>query len=127
MPSCHFSHSLCTRPKTQDQHLSNSYGKKPETGRGTCPPCVHLLSGHVWPADGATGELHVPDKRLDRRLANQAHEEELRDEVGGHGSQGGQTEQKPAKALGLTRILHALVLSQSHLNFLLQALDVCRI
>lgn len=38
-----------------------------------------LLSRDVRPADGAAGELHVSDQRLDGRLPHQPHEEELRD------------------------------------------------
>lgn len=86
---------------------------------GTSPPIVHLLSGHIRPPDGASGELHVPDERFDGRLAHQPHKEELGDEVGGHGPQGGEAEKKSAKTLGLTRILHALVLGQGYLSFLL--------
>lgn len=96
-------------------------------GHGNKSLIVHLLSRHVWPADGASRELHVPDKRLNGRLANQPHEEELRDEAGGNGSQGGQSQQESAEALRLTWILPALVLGQGHLCFLLQALDVRRI
>lgn len=46
---------------------------------GTSPPIVHLLSGHIRPADGASGKLHVPDERFDGCLAHQSHKEELRD------------------------------------------------
>lgn len=45
-----------------------------------------LLSRNVGPADGAPGELHVADECLDGRLADQTHEEQLRDEVRWDGS-----------------------------------------
>lgn len=131
--SSSFSHTLYTKStKPATQHLSTqllwNHGSSLRWDiLFTSSLIVHLLSRCVRPADGASRELHVPDKRLDWRLAYQPHEEELRDEVGGNGSQGRQSQQESAEALGLTRILYALVLSQGHLCFLLQALDVCRI
>lgn len=86
-----------------------------------------LLSRDVRPADGAAGELHVSDQRLDGRLPHQPHEEELRDEVGGNGAQGRKAQQQAAEALRLAGVLHALVLSQGHLSLLLQRLNVDRV
>ncbi len=125
----HTVYTQSTQPKTQ--HLSTrllwNHGSSLRWDTGTSLWWASLLSRHVWPVDGASRELHVPDKRLNGRLTNQAHEEELRDEVGGNGSQGRQSQQESAEALRLTWILHALVLGQGHLCFLLQALDVRRI
>lgn len=71
---------------------------------------MKLLPWDIRPADGASGELHVTDKSLDGGLADQAHEEELGDEVGGDGAQGGQAEEQAAEALRLTWVLHPLIL-----------------
>lgn len=81
---------------------------------------AELLPRDVRPADGASGELHVTDQRLDGGLPHQAHEEELGDEAGGDSAQRRQAQQQPAKALRLRWVLHALVLRQRHLSLLLQ-------
>lgn len=86
-----------------------------------------LLTRDVGPADGASGELHVADERLNGCLAHQTHEEELGDEVGGHRTEGGQAEEQAAEALRLTWVLHPLVFCQSHLGLLLQRLHVDRV
>lgn len=71
--------------------------------------------------------MHVPDQRLDGRLADQSHEEELRDEVGGDGAQCRETQQQATKALRLAGVLHPLVLGEGHLSLLLQRLHVDRV
>lgn len=86
-----------------------------------------LLSWDIRPADRASGKLHVPDQRLDGGLSYQPHEKELRDEAGGNGAQGREAQQQAAKALRLARVLHPLVLGQSHLSLLLQRLHVDRV
>lgn len=86
-----------------------------------------LLSRDVGPADGAPRELHIADERLDGGFAHQPHKEELRDEVGGHGAEGGQAQQQSTEALRLAGVLHALVLGQSHLGLLLQGLHMHRV
>jgi len=83
-----------------------------------------LLSRDIRPTDWASGELHVTDQRLDGCLSYQAHEKELRDEAGGNGAQGGEAQQQTSESLRLTRVLHPLVLRQSHLSLLLQRLHV---
>lgn len=83
-----------------------------------------LLSWDIRPADWASGELHVTDQRLDGCLSYQAHEKELRDEVGWNSAQGGEAQEQASKALRLTRVLHPLILRQSHLSLLLQRLHV---
>ena len=88
------------------------------------PRLLSSLPRDVRPANGAPRELHVPDEGLDGCLAHQAHKEQLGDEVGGHGPEGRQAEEQTAEALGLTRVLHPLVLHQSHLGLLLQRLYV---
>lgn len=87
-------------------------------------PSGGLLSWDIRPADGASGELHVTDQRLDGGLSYQAHEEELGDETGRNGAQGREAEEQAAEALRLTRVLHPLVLRQSHLSLLLQRFHV---
>lgn len=79
-----------------------------------------LLSRDIRPADGASGELHVADQSLDGSLSYQAHEKELRDEVSGDSAQSREAQEQASKALRLTRVLHPLVLCQSHLSLLLQ-------
>lgn len=91
--------------------------RKPLTSGG-------LLSWDIRPADGASGELHVTDQRLNGCLSYQAHEKELGDEIGGDSTQGWEAQEQAAEALGLTWILHPLVLCQSHLSLLLQRLHV---
>lgn len=86
-----------------------------------------LLSRDVRPADRTSGELHVTDQRLDGRLSDQAHKKELRDEVGGNGAESRETQEQPAEPLRLTRVLHPLILGQSHLGLLLQRLHVDRV
>lgn len=88
---------------------------------------MELLSRDIRPADGASGELHVTDQRLNGGLSDQAHKEELGDEAGRDGAQGGQAQEQAAKALRLTRILHPLVLRQRHLGLLLQRLHMNRV
>lgn len=83
-----------------------------------------LLSWDIRPADRASGKLHVTDQCLDGGLSYQAHEKELGDEVGGNSAQGREAQEQAAEALGLTRVLHPLVLCQSHLSLLLQRLHV---
>ena len=71
-------------------------------------PFSHLVVPRSWrwrprrrgrggPLEGPAGEDHVPDERLDGRLPHQADEEELLDDGGGHGAQGGQAEEELAK------------------------------
>ena len=86
-----------------------------------------LLSRDVGPADRASGKLHVTDQRLDGGLSYQAHEKELRDEAGGNGAQSREAQEQAAEALRLARVLHPLVLGQSHLSLLLQRLHVDRV
>lgn len=83
-----------------------------------------LLSWDIRPADWVSGELHVTDQRLDGCLSYQACEKKLGDEAGRDGAQGGKAQQQAAEALRLTRVLHPLVLCQSHLSLLLQRLHV---
>lgn len=90
-------------------------------------PWGGLLSRDIRPADGASGQLHVTDQRLDGGLSYQAHEKELRDEAGGNGAQSREAQEQAAEALRLARVLHPLVLGQSHLSLLLQRLHVDRV
>lgn len=87
-------------------------------------PSGGLLSWDIRPADGASGELHVTDQRLNGCLPYQAHKKELRDEIGGNGAQGREAQKQATEALRLTWILHPLILRQSHLSLLLQRLYV---
>lgn len=86
-----------------------------------------LLSRDIRPADRASGELHVTDQRLDGGLSYQAHEKELRDKAGGNGAQGREAQEQASEALRLARVLHPLILRQSHLGLLLQRLHVDRV
>lgn len=86
-----------------------------------------LLSWDIRPADRASGELHVTDQRLDGGLSYQAHEKELRDEAGGNGAQSREAQEQASEALRLARVLHPLILRQSHLGLLLQRLHVDRV
>lgn len=87
--------------------------RKPRSSGG------ELLSWDIGPADRASGELHVTDQRLDGGLSYQAHEKELRDKAGGNGAQGGEAQEQASEALRLARVLHPLILRQSHLGLLL--------
>lgn len=79
---------------------------------------------HVGPGKGAAAEQHVPDQRLDRRLAHQPHEEELLDHLRADGAQRRQPQQQLAEARRLVRVLGAAVLLQGALRLFLQTFDV---
>ena len=71
-------------------------------------------------------EEHVPDEGLDGGLAHQSDEEELLYHRGGHGPEGGQSEQQLAEPGGLVGVLGPAVLLQRALRLLLQLLDHLR-
>ena len=56
------------------------------------------------------GEEHVPDEGLDRRLAHQAHKEELLNDGRGHCPEGGQPQQQLSKSCRLVGVVVPAVL-----------------
>ena len=82
------------------------------------------LHRHIRPAKRPSTQQHVPDERLYGSLADEPDEEELFDDVGGHGAEGGQAEEQLAEARGLGGVLGANVLLEGALGLLLDALDV---
>ena len=92
---------------------------------------LELLQLHVSAHGGARplevpGHQHVLDHRLDGNLAHEPHEEQLLDDGGGHGPEGGQSEQQLAEPGGLVGVLGPAVLLQRALRLLLQLLDHLR-
>ena len=92
---------------------------------------LELLQLHVSAHGGARplevpGHQHVLDHRLDGDLAHEPHEEQLLDDGGGHGPEGGQSEQQLAEPGGLVGVLGPAVLLQRALRLLLQLLDHLR-
>jgi len=83
-----------------------------------------LLDGHVRPIKGASAEKHIPYKRLNRRLPNEPHEEELLDDGRTDGAEGRQAQKQLAEARGLVRVLGATVLLQRALRLFLDAVNV---
>lgn len=73
------------------------------------------LKTHVRPIEGAAAEEHVADQRLDGRLADQSHEEQLLDDLRADGPQRRQPQQQFAEARRLIRVLRSTVLFQSAL------------
>ena len=91
-----------------------------------------LLQLHVSAHGGARplevpGHQHVLDHRLDGDLAHEPHEEQLLNDGGGHGPEGGQSEQQLAEPGGLVGVLGPAVLLQRALRLLLQLLDRPRV
>jgi hypothetical protein len=82
---------------------------------------------HVGPGEGAAAEQHVPDERLDGRLAHQPHEEELLDDRRADRAQRRQPQQQLAEARRLVGVLGAAVLLQGALRLLLQTFDVTHV
>lgn len=58
-----------------------------DSGQGV-PPGQGSLQGHVRPVEGRSAQQHVPDQGLDGGLADESHEEELFDDLGGHCAEG---------------------------------------
>jgi hypothetical protein len=85
----------------------------------------HAVSGHATarPLEAVARYQHVPDEGLDGRLADEPDEEELLDDGGGDGAEGGEAQQQLAEPGGLVGILGAAVLLQGALRLLLQLLD----
>ena len=83
--------------------------------------------GQGWPLEGVAREEHVPDEGLDGSLAHQSDEEELLYHRGGHGPEGGQSEQQLAEPGGLVGVLGPAVLLQRALRLLLQLLHHGRV
>lgn len=78
----------------------------------------------IGPVEAVAAQQHVPDERLDRRLAHQPHEEELLDHLRRDRAQGRQSQQQLAEPRRLVRILRPAVLLQRALRLLLEGLDV---
>jgi len=85
------------------------------------------LYGHVGPVEGSAAEQHVPDERVDRRLADESDEEELLDDLRRDGAQRRQPQQQLAEARRLSGVLRPHVLLERALRLLLQVLDVRRV
>ena len=83
--------------------------------------------GQGGPLEGVAREEHVPDEGLDGSLAHQSDEEELLYHRGGHGPEGGQSEQQLAEPGGLVGVLGPAVLLQRALRLLLQLLHHGRV
>jgi len=79
---------------------------------------------YVRPAEAAAAEQHVPDERLDGRLAHQSDEEQLLYDLRADRAQGRQPEQQFAEPDRLVGILRPAVLLQRALRLFLQRLDV---
>jgi len=79
---------------------------------------------HVRPAERAAAEQHVADERLNRRLADQSHEEHLLDDLRRHGPQRRQPQEQFSESRRLTRVLRTNVVFERALRLLLQAFDV---
>lgn len=88
------------------------------------PPDRVSHRGHVGPIEAAAAQQHVSDERLDRRLTNQPHEEELLDHLRRDRSQRRQPQQQFAEPRRLVRVLRPAVLLQGALRLLLEGLDV---
>ena len=76
---------------------------------------LHLVGGpSAGLADGGPlkvpREEHVPDEGLDRRLAHEAHEEQLLYDGGRHRPEGGQSQQQLSKPRGLVGVVVPAVL-----------------
>lgn len=80
--------------------------------------------GYVRPIEAVAAQQHVPNKRLDRRLAYQPHEEELLDNLRRDRAQRRQSQQQLAEPRWLVRILGPAVLLQGALRLFLKGLDV---
>ena len=89
-----------------------------------CSARAPLLNRHIRPVEWAAAEQHVSDERLDRRLADEAHEEQLLDHLRRDGAQRRQPQKQLAEARGLTGILRPDVLFQRALWLLLDRLHV---
>ena len=74
-----------------------------------------LLDGHVGPVERAATEQHVTYERVDGRLADQSYEEQLLDDVRGHGAQRRQSQQQLAEPCRLSWILRPDVVLESTL------------
>lgn len=97
-----------------------------QRGRRPChlPPNGVSHGVYVRPAETAAAQQHVPDQRLDGRLAHQPDEEQLLDDLRADRAQGRQPEQQFAEPDRLVGILRPAVLFQGALRFFLQRLDV---
>ena len=100
-----------------------------DRGRGWSLSCgrsqpSHGVAGHrgARPLEAVPGDQHVPDQGLDGRLPHQPDEEELLDDGGGDGAEGGEAEEELAEPGGLVGVLGAAVLLQGALRLLLQLL-----
>ena len=85
---------------------------------------ARLLNGHVWPVERSAAEQHVSDESLDRRLADEADEEQLLDDLRRDGAQRRKPQQQLAETRRLARVLRAHVLLQRALRLLLNRLHV---
>lgn len=85
------------------------------------------LQTHVGPVERAATQQHVPDQGLDRRLADQADEEKLLNDLRADGPEGWQAEEKFPESRRLIGVLRPTVLFQRALGLFLQRLDVCHI
>ena len=70
-------------------------------------------------------EEHVPDEGLDRRLAHEAHEEQLLYDGRRHRPEGGQSQQQLPEPGRLVGVLTAAVLLECALTLFLKLLDDC--
>ena len=85
------------------------------------------MVAHVGPVEAAAAEEHVSDERLDWRLADESHEEELFDDLRTDAAQRGHAQEQLAEARRLVGVLSPHVLLQRALRLLLETLDVHRV
>lgn len=85
------------------------------------------LHRHIGPVVAGARQQHVPEQRLDGRLAHQAHEEELLDHRGRDDTQRRQAQQEPPETVGLVRVLIPHILLQGTLRLFLDAFHMSHI
>lgn len=114
------------RAAATGQPAADRRGTLSQRGRRPChlPPDGVSHGVDVRPAEAAAAEQHVPDERLDGRLAHQPDEEQLLDDLRADRAQRRQPEQQLAEPDRLVGVLRPAVLLQGALRLLLQRLDV---
>ena len=73
------------------------------------------MVAHVGPVEAAAAEEHVSDERLDGRLADESHEEELFDDLRTDAAQRRHAQQQFAESRRLVGVLRAYVLFEGAL------------
>ena len=92
-----------------EKRLSHGRVRAGHRARRDCRRC-RRRRGSRRPLEGAPREEHVPDEGLDRRLAHEAHKEQLLYDGGRHRPEGGQSQQQLSKPRGLVGVVVPAVL-----------------